>query len=264
MINATQAINFIRENGNAVDQARLAYISVRKRPSAKEHAIFATSQREDGGWSPFWAEDYSSVDATCFQLAKADQLGLGAETPFVDKALNFLADNQVPRGWIEEDSRVVDIAPPWAQPGNQAARLYLTANSAYWLAVHGFTVWDKIRASEYLLNSVSNGAVPSYLHTYWLACGLWQKMGQDAVVESVCGHLQSRIADLSANNLTWMLVALRTAGIPSTHPLIKGAIERLIQMQQEDGRWASDDEMEQDTHVTLEALRALQLCKFPF
>ena len=262
-MNTSLAANFINDNGNAVELARLDYLVAQKRPAPQVIAHFATDQRNDGGWPPFWAEGYSSLDATCFRLAQAEQLGLDAQTPFIQKALDFLSQRQLDNGWFEEDQAVTDVAPPWAQPSDEAARLYLTANCGYWLAVFGDVDESAEKASTQLRTALNSGQMPTFLHAHWLACGLWQKTNQAEAVDAVTEFLRSKLTELSPNNLTWMIVALRTAGFSKDHALIQEAVEHLLTKQMADWRWQSDDAMERDVHVTLEALRALQLCDYP-
>src|SRR5579875_1706631 len=60
------AIAFIRSTGDPVEQAHLRYLLDREPPTpAIKREMFA-AQRGDGGWSPFWATEYSLLDATCF------------------------------------------------------------------------------------------------------------------------------------------------------------------------------------------------------
>ncbi|MBN2382564.1 hypothetical protein JXQ70_06760 [bacterium] len=62
MINLERASAFIRSKGNEVEQARLKYFLSDERPAQEVVAKFCAGQRPDGGWSPFWAKDYSSLD----------------------------------------------------------------------------------------------------------------------------------------------------------------------------------------------------------
>jgi hypothetical protein len=78
--------------------------------------------------------------------------------------------------------------------------------------------------------------------------------------ERVMQYLRTRLDDLTANNLTWMIVALRTAGIPASQTLITKALTKLTSSQQQNGQWPSDDGPAYDVHTTLEALFALKLC----
>lgn len=260
-VNSEAAIDFVEKEGNAVERARLAFMRDGQSPAPGITAQLAEGQRDDGGWAPFWAGDYSSLDATCFRLAQAAQLGLDATTPCVAAAAQFLAARQRVDGWWEEASAVAAAAPPWAMPGDEAARLYLTANCGYWLVVLNGPSEATRKAVNRLAEQVNDtGAMPTFLHAHWLAAGLWHLTGHASQTGKTLAYLNTHLAQLSANNLTWLIVALRTAGILANQPLLVGALARLRHLQQGDGRWLSDDAMERDVHVTLEALRAIQLC----
>ncbi len=70
------ALAFVRANGDPIEQARLHSLLTQECPTSVVMQQVFTGQREDGGWSPFWAPDDSSLDATCFRLAQAEQLGI--------------------------------------------------------------------------------------------------------------------------------------------------------------------------------------------
>jgi hypothetical protein len=74
------AITFVRSAGDLIEQARLDYLQGAEPPPEPVRQQLFQGQREDGGWSPFWASDYSSLDATCFHLA---QPGLACGQPRV-------------------------------------------------------------------------------------------------------------------------------------------------------------------------------------
>ena len=123
-MNLWKAVEFVRVAGNEVEQARLKYLLANERPTQKMVAQLFTGQRPDGGWSPFWVKDYSSLDATCFRLAQAEQMGLAESETAVMRAVDFLAQRQFPDGSWEEDKKVANYAPPWAKPGDLSARLF--------------------------------------------------------------------------------------------------------------------------------------------
>jgi len=254
------AIQFILERGNSNEQARLRYLLDNISPNAAAIAQFAVSQHLDGGWSPFWAADYSSVDATCYHLTQADQLGLDQQASVVQRAIEFLLSRQRDDGSWQEDATVAMSAPPWAVPGTLAAILYLTANSGYWLARFAANADLTKRAAAFLTSYHTDGQLPSFLHTHWLAAALWHTLGQQDAVKQTLAYLQCQVATMSADNLAWLVTTVRTVALPATHPLLKAAIARLTEQQEADGHWHSDDGPAFHVHVTLEALRALHLC----
>src|SRR5437868_3529560 len=133
-MNSSTAALFIEQRGDPAQRARLRYIYSGQMPTADGLRLALAGQRSDGGWQSAWAPDYSSIDATCNRLAQAEQLGLGAGEPALMRGLRFLAQRQQADGAWEEAPDLSSIAPPWAAPGSREARLYLTANSGYWLA----------------------------------------------------------------------------------------------------------------------------------
>lgn len=255
----TQAITYIEANGDIVEQARLRYLLEQRPPSAAALRQLSNAQQPDGGWSPFWLPDYSSIDATCFRLAQAWELGLGIDELAVADALRFLMIRQRGDGSWEEETDVADVAPPWAMPGDTAANLYLTANAAYWLALYDMD--GALPAAHFLAaHQELHGRLPSFPHTHWLAAGLWQRTAQTAEAERILAYLLTQLDDnLSPGNLAWLITALCDAGIPPTDPLITAAAERLAALQEADGSWTADDGPLYTVQTTLQALRALRL-----
>lgn len=257
-MNTQAAIAFVRAHGGSVEQARLDYLLNGEPPDAAIVQQILSGQRADGGWSPFWASDYSSLDATCFRLAQAEQAGMSGKEPAVRHALDFLALHQRDDGSWEEAEHVAEFAPPWAIPGNQAARLYLTANCGFWLAVWAEAHTHASRAADYLQQYLGDdGQLPTFLHAHWLAAGLLYRLGgQEA--KRVFTYLERQLPVLAASNLAWLLSTLLLAGTPSEF-IIKQAASLLEQQQEQDGRWPSEDGPERDVHATLEALHVLRL-----
>jgi hypothetical protein len=260
-LNLEKAVAFVRNTGNEVEQARLRYILANEHPTPQVVAQLFAEQRPDGGWSPLWAKDYSSLDATCFRLAQAEQMGLTESDPAVIRAVHFLAQRQSPEGSWEEDKSVANDAPAWAKPGDLSAKFYLTANCGFWLALLGNSNMESVKAADYLQTHLhKDGYMPGFLHTHWLAGGLWKKLSRQEPAERMFEYLGKRINDLAVSNLSWLITTAIAAGVTPNHPLIIIATSLLEEGQQTNGGWLSEDGAIQDVHSTLEALRALGLC----
>ena len=262
-----RAAAFIRAHGDELDRIRLDRMIGKGAvlADAQKQRFFA-GQRSDGGWPPFWAPDYSGLDATCYRLAQGEGLEIPLRRPPFRRAIDFLRSCQRPDGSWEEDEAMRDPAPMWAIPGELASRLYLTANCGWWLAnatLSGSVTTDEaaIRAGAYLEHHLAqDGALPSFLQTHWLAVGLWILLGCDDLAYRTLDYLASRLdATTPANLLVWALTTLGWRGIPVDHPFGEKATTLLIAQQCADGGWASDENTASDAYVTCEALRGLLL-----
>jgi hypothetical protein len=253
------AIQYILSHADGFERARLDYLISRQLPRDEILADFRSRQRADGGWPPFWAPDYSSLDATCFRLAQAEQAGLSSrDHPFLTRSIQFLALRQNPDGSWEEDPAVADQAPPWAQPGDRAARLYLTANCGYWLAKTGLFPQPANQAGVFLKSQLEGpGLLPSYLQASWLSASLFYRLGQVELAEQLSGGLLAKLETLSAGELAWLLNSYIGIQGLQAQRLAEGAVQRLLNLQQADGRWESADGAPFHVHTTLEALFGL-------
>ncbi len=261
-----RAVAFIRQHGGEFDLARLdRFLEEGSLLTGAQEQRFFAGQRDDGGWAPFWATDYSGLDATCYWLAKGEGLWPGLSHPAFRRATDFLRARQRPDGSWEEDEAMRDRAPVWVMPGALASRLYLTANCGWWLAnttLRGaFVTTDEaaIRAGANLERHLAqDGALPSFLQTHWLAAGLWIRLGRDDLAYRTLDYLASRLgADTPASSLAWALTTLGGLGVPPEHPFGQKATTLLINQQRADGGWPSDEETASDAYVTCEALRGL-------
>lgn len=260
-----RAVAFVRTYGTTSELSRLRFLVDGTYPNAEEEAVILAGQRTDGGWSPFWAADYSSVDATCFRLAQAEQGGAPPEHEAIQRGARFLLDRQRTDGSWEEADTVADAAPPWAMPGDLAARLYLTANCSYWLARLLPREEAARRGADTLDASLDeSGQMPTFLHAHWLAAGAWYRLGQRDLAERVLASLSDHLDETTpASSLSWLITCLRAVDVPADHPAILKALSLLKAGQRADGGWTSEDGPVADVHATLEALRAFFLCRDP-
>jgi hypothetical protein len=264
-----RAVAFILAHGSGVERYALKELAGEDLydapPVAEIERQWLEGQRADGGWAPFWASDYSSPDATCFRLAQAELVATVPPKP----ALEFLRSRQRPDGSWEEDESVRDLAPPWAAPGDLAARLYLTANCGWWLSsarAYGMPGYETeaAKAGAHLEQYLApTGSLPSFLQTHWLAAALWIRLNteQRAISERATRALDHLATELDgetpAGALSWMLTTLAPLGVSKEHPAISKAVTLLDEQQRPDGGWTSEDGPARDAWVTMQALLAL-------
>ncbi len=251
-----RAAGFVRRAGTPSEQARLDYLLSGRSLGATVVAVL-TGQRADGGFSPPWSPNYSSIDATCFRLAQAEQAGLHPNQPELSSVVAFLVRRQSCDGSWEEDVAQAAFAPHWAKPGDSMAQAYLTANAGLWVMRGG--IHDSAgRAVNFLNDRLdSDGAIPSFLHANWLAAALFWGMEDRASAGSVMKYLLRRVSDMSASGLAWMVVSLLVSGVAPDHELISEARSMLRLNQRDDGAFPSEDGPAHDVYSTLEAVHAL-------
>ena len=253
-----KAVAFVRAHGEELELARLDAVIAREPAHDHDKKRLVHAQLADGGFPAFWSGNISSLDATCFRLTQMEQVGFvrGDE---VDRALDFLSHKQKSDGSWEESEELRSRTPPWVRPGDEQARLYLTANCGYWLGVLGARRDEAHKAASFLTGFLDErGRLPSFPHTHWLAAGLFVRARLERESQQVLRYLcHGIIESLEASNLGWLGVTLLVAGLPPNHPAITAAAARLRRLQETDGRWASEDGSDRDVHATLEAIRVL-------
>ncbi|MEU8182505.1 prenyltransferase/squalene oxidase repeat-containing protein [Micromonospora sp. NPDC049044] len=268
------AIGFVVAHGDAVDRARLSRL--RGGVPVPDEVLDAAEagQTPDGGWPAVLDGAVGSIDATCFRLAELDDLGaLGR--PAARRALDWLAASQLPDGGWDEDPTLADLAPEWARPGDPEARLYLTANAAFWLSVGGLgaraagpldhrvggSYAGVVQAAAQTLAAqlAPDGRWPSFVPAGWLTAAVLHRQEmyyESALIQSV---LAERIPQLSPADVAWLAGTLSRVDMGEEHWLLVAARERLTKTQRSDGGWDSDDGHQFDVHTTLRAIRACRV-----
>ncbi|HEY8474049.1 MAG TPA: squalene--hopene cyclase [Natronosporangium sp.] len=265
------AIGFVVAHGDDVDRARLAYLRTGAEPAPELLAVAEAGQIAGAGWPGEQGGVIASIDATCFRLAELDDLGALGRPP-VRQALDWLAATQRPDGTWEEDAALAEDAPPWARPGDEAARLYLTANAAFWLSAAGLAARPAgprdtrvggayagvvRRAADLLAGCLrEDGSWPSFLVTGWLGAAVLYAQHKFYEAARMRLVLEKRLPEMTAADVAWLACALRRLGLDDHDPLLVGARNRLAETQRTDGCWPSDDGDAFTVHTTLMAIRA--------
>jgi hypothetical protein len=271
VVDLDAAIGFVVAHGDEVDRARLSHLRTGAPPDPSIVEMVEAGQLAEVGWPGQADDDVASIDATCFRFAELDDLGaLGR--PAARLAMDWLAVIQRTDGTWEEDPALADAAPEWAAPGIPEARLYLTANAAFWLSAGGLAARPGgpqdtrvggsyagavAKAAAVLAGALADdGSWPSYLVTGWLAAAVLHGQGRLAESSRMRRVLTRRLPDIAPAGVAWLASALRRLGVPDNDALPAAARRRLAATQRSDGSWPSDDGDPFVVHTTLTAIRA--------
>jgi hypothetical protein len=256
VVDLDAAIGFVVAKGDPVDRARLSFLRTGTLPGEAILAAAEAGITLGGGWPAFYSGRIPSIDATCFRLWQLDDLGGLTRHP-ARSALHWLASRQRPDGTWQEDAALAADAPPWAQPGDPEATLYLTANASYCLSMTDGYEEVVQRAAGYVRESLNpDGTWPSFLVTGWLGAAVMSKVGNFYEAARMQGVLQDRLPTMSGGDAAALGAALRRSGLSDDDWTMVAARRRLGETQRSDGGWSSDDGPLFDVEVTLNAIRA--------
>ena len=264
-----RAVIFVRANGSPADVARLHFLAALAEgfgagSDGSSTSWISTGQNLDGGFPSRWSGASSSIDATCFRLAQAEWAPGHKRVAGVSAALDFLVERQAPPtpedagGWWEEDPVRADSTPPWARPGDAAARLYLTANAGCRLFL-GRRRAGGLAAATWVETALDAGGTPPAAVSQWLAAGALLLAGRPSRVGSLLEALEPAVDHQDGAGLAWLLTTLLVAGVRPDHRLVESAASALSERQRPDGAIPSSDGNGFVVHATLEALRAFAL-----
>jgi hypothetical protein len=260
----TRSIYLIEEHGSNLEKASLRYILYGEKPGPAILKYFTTLQNPDGGFPCNMTQgNPSAIHKTQYVLSQMDDLGM-LQTTVADNAFHYLLAAQISDGgWDEQPSIMPCAPPPWAIPGDLWARLYLSALSAFWLAVRGETSQPAFhKALEFLLKyQDATGKFYGFLHTTWIAVAVFLMADSqyDEIAEKGLQALSARpVSEWVDSQIAWALDCLSLAGLPKDHPFVEQSLETLFNRQQTNGRWLSEDGEAHEIGVTLEILKVLK------
>jgi squalene cyclase len=257
------SINWIDTHGTDLQKARLAYVLFSTEPPTGVVRSLVSLQNKDGGFPfGFTAGNLSAIDQTLVVLLWLDELGL-LESPQAVKTVHYLYSlQQDDGGWDESSKLTLYPLPTWIQPGDLRSRLYLTANTAFWLAMSGRVNLSGFHhALKFLIEHRGKiGAEYGYLHSTWIAAAVFLLAGRRYSVHARAAlqYLSSiPLAEWASSQLAWALDYLSAAGLPETHPFVVQALGELVQRQSADGRWESEDGISYENDTIIEVLKVL-------
>jgi hypothetical protein len=259
-VNLTRAIAYIRQHGAPLELARL-HAALGETAAVEEASQqVAALQNPDGGW-PYRQQEGqpSSLAATHHALTWLAELGL-RESGVAQRGLDFLLATQQPDGSWRESEQIAALNPPqWMSPDSPLANAYLTADSAYHLAVGRDPELEAVaQGCNYLYQLELEEQYPQ---TIWIMGALFTiAEGENSEVALAAReYLEARLdTNWDASALAWLLNTYLNAGIAASTPLLAKARTLLEPLQQPNGSFTSDDGDPFTLDVTIQAVRALQ------
>jgi len=259
--NLEQAMAYIRQHGSPLELARL-HIALGKQTTIDEaRQQVAALQNPDGGW-PYRQQEGqpSSLAATHHALTWLAELGLRND-PLTQRGLDFLITTQQLDGSWRESDQVALLKPPhWMSPENEMANAYLTADSAYHLAVGRDPQLDAVTSACNYLYQLD--LEEQYPQAIWIMGALFTMAeGEESeVAQATREYLEARLdSQWDASALAWLLNTYLNAGVSAHTSLLTHARALLESAQQPNGSFSSDDGDPFTLDVTIQAVRALQM-----
>jgi squalene cyclase len=259
-----QSITFIEAKGTSLEKARLDCILHGTNPQKDVTQGFIELQNTDGGF-PFGMRkgNLSTINETTVALWWMEELDLLTSST-AKQSFAYLLATQQPDGSWDEDPRVAYYElPPWIRLDDPRTKLYLSAYATYWLAVGGNTNLPAFRkAIHYLIrNQDQSGNFFGYLHTTWIATGVFLMMGErySAIASHGIQALSDRApAEWDDSQIAWALDCLSRGGLPKSHPFVEACLGELFCRQKPDGSWASEDGEAFALGATIQVLKVLK------
>jgi squalene cyclase len=255
---------FIEENGSDLEKARFRQFFYGVRPAPEAIQPFMELQNRDGGFPCHMLRgNPSAIHKTVNALSWLDDLGM-LRSSTADKALSYLLGVQREDGGWDETAALAQYGvPPWATPGDLRARLYLTAQSAFWMAVRGDTAEPALhRALDFLLkHRDETGRFHGFLHSTWIATSAFAAAGPQGslvVREGLQVLLARPLAEWVDSQIAWALECLGRAGVPRSEPFVRTGLSELVRRQEDHGKWVSEDGEAYSVNTAIGVLKVLK------
>ena len=260
----TKSIQYIERNGSEIEKARLRHVLYGADAKPEILRPFISLQNRDGGFPLNRIKGRpSTVNDTLNALWWMDDLGI-LHSPTSEQAVQYLINNQLEDGgWDEDPDLSSEDLPPWIIPGDLHTRHYLSAYTAYWLAIKDNRAKPAFLMSLDFLDThfLQRDLFKGYLHTIWLASSVFLLAGE-AFTEAAMAGLQTLLqwpnSRWKDSQLSWAMDCLGKVGLPRNHPFIQMGIRELICRQAPDGSWSSEEGPVSAVNGTIAALKAFK------
>jgi len=265
-LDVQKATRFIKENGTELEKYRLRYLLSKERDDEVPLRYLRQLQNDDGGF-PYEDEKgkLSSVNFTSVNLSLMIELGL-TRSDVCRKTLEYLMKVQGVDGSWDENQAINQYSPPfWNTPGDLKTKMWLTATITNYLIQLGYRESEAVRkATQFLLeNRNEQGAFSGFLHSTWISVRVFGQLeGPDSeVVKKALRVIEQNISRMEdgAADFIWCLECFCVAGISKDTPIVKRCIDRVIELQRDNGAWTSGDGEKYSVSTAINALRVLKM-----
>ena len=261
-----KAIRFVEDNGTELEKYRLSYLLGKKRDNEVPLGYLRRIQNVDGGF-PYENEKgkASCILSTSANLGLMIELGL-ADSGICKKTVEYLLRVQGRDGGWNENDEVKQYNPPfWDLPGDLKTKMWLTADVCNHLIQLGFIESKLVeKATEFLLkNKDAKGKFAGFLHSTWISVAVFGQLkgSNSEVVKKALKVIEQNINRIEdgATDFIWCLECFHAAGVSKDTSIVKKCIDRVIELQRENGAWTSADEDKYAVSTTIDALRVLKM-----
>lgn len=254
----SEAIKIVRNSGTVVQQARLAYVFGESMDTSPIEEYLTKLQLPEGGF-PYQNKPQNPycLSPTSMMMKIMAETDL-TRTQVCKRTIAFVKRIQHTDGYWDENPLLLKFDPPfWDRPGEIITQLWLTGALADHLIRLREGSSNAVKeARGFLLSHQSDdGRLRGPLINTWLtiavvapATGIDDPMIQKAMT------LIGQNRDWEPTGLAWALECLFYSGFSEEHQVVSKLLEKIIQLQNDEGYWVSSDDPSDKVRTTLECL----------
>lgn len=244
-INVQKSIEFIRENGNELELARLNNALGQDFDTDSVLNGFSILQNPDGGFPYGDRPGFPScLSNSTMALHTLLELDLGDSEP-ARKIINFFFTMQQENGSWPEHDKVAPLGPPfWDMPGDDRTTLWLTSDITDLLLRSGFDGNLDLAIEFIKEHQAPDGKFMGYIHSTWMALSIFGKNGMDheQVFSDALAYLETLdIEEWDAACIAWCLDCMKVGEVARESILWHKLTGKLSELQEEDGSWPAEE-----------------------
>lgn len=262
-MNVERALRFARAHGDELQRYRVDFHCKGLRDDRTPLNYYRKRQGPAGEF-PYDLEqgNPASTNETTGVMGTLAELDL-SKSDVADKAIDYVLSIQSSDGSWDENHEIKKLnPPPWDMPGELMTRIWLTSQTAANLVSLGKGNLEAVkRAADFLLqNRDETGRFSGYRITTWICIPLFSfREGKNSDTVRTClEHAEKWVEEeTDPGFLVWYLECLTSAGLALSHPVASKCLEKLAELQRDDGSFSSVDGDRYVVSNTIGAVRFL-------